>query len=381
MKWNNIKITIFKELRGIVRDKKSFHKILLYPIIIPVIILLFGYLFDYMDNSSYSVGINYQLSDTEKSIVEEIGSINYNYYKTLDDMELAYKNGEITGYIVKDDKNYIVYTDPSTNSGQMTSSYINSYLDSYNQLLGYSYLNEKGIDALEVFHSIIISSKSLAKDEDNSFFSIFFNLTITYVLMIIIMTCIVVSTDATSGEKERGTLETILTFPIKSIELIIGKYLATVLLGCVSGVVSYALMIPSFYLGKSLFKTFEDIRIAINASSVLLVLSIIILSAFLVAGVCFALSGKAKTYKEAQSSLQLISLLPLIPYFIKVMEVDNTLFSFIPIANCGMALNDITMNDINVQSLIIIFITTIVYTILIILFISKQYSSEETLFV
>ena len=318
MKWNNIKITIFKELRGIVRDKKSFHKILLYPIIIPVIILLFGYLFDYMDNSSYSVGINYQLSDTEKSIVEEIGSINYNYYKTLDDMELAYKNGEITGYIVKDDKNYIVYTDPSTNSGQMTSSYINSYLDSYNQLLGYSYLNEKGIDALEVFHSIIISSKSLAKDEDNSFFSIFFNLTITYVLMIIIMTCIVVSTDATSGEKERGTLETILTFPIKSIELIIGKYLATVLLGCVSGVVSYALMIPSFSLGKSLFKTFEDIRIAVNVGSALLVLSIIILSAFLVAGVCFALSGKAKTYKEAQSSLQLISLLPLIPYFIKL---------------------------------------------------------------
>ena len=37
MDWNNVKITIFKELRGIVRDKKSFHKLLLSFIIYPII--------------------------------------------------------------------------------------------------------------------------------------------------------------------------------------------------------------------------------------------------------------------------------------------------------------------------------------------------------
>ena len=45
--------------------------------------------------------------------------------------------------------------------------------------------------------------------------------------MIVVMVCVVVVSDATSGEKERGTLETILTFPIRSSELVIGKYLAT----------------------------------------------------------------------------------------------------------------------------------------------------------
>ena len=29
MKWNNVKITIFKELRGIVRDKKSLQKLII----------------------------------------------------------------------------------------------------------------------------------------------------------------------------------------------------------------------------------------------------------------------------------------------------------------------------------------------------------------
>ena len=81
-----------------------------------------------------------------------------------------------------------------------------------------------------------------------------------------------------------------------------------------------------------------------------------------------ALSGKARTYKEAQSSLQFISLLPMIPYFLSVMEIDSNILNYIPIANCGSLLNDVVMNKINIQSLLIIIISTIIY------------QKEETLF-
>ena len=380
MKWNNILITIFKELRGIVRDKKSFHKLLLYPAIIPAIILLFGFLFDYMDNSDYVVGINYKMSTDETSMVEEYDNISFSYYKDEALLKEAYDNKEINGYIIKEDNIYTIYTDYTTNSGQMVLSYVTTYLDSYNKMLGNSYLEENNIDADKVFNNIVIDSKSLAKEEGDSAFSIFFNLTITYVLMIVIMTAIVVATDATSGEKERGTLETILTFPVKSTEFVAGKYLATALLSSILGIISYFLMIPSMYLGKRLFNTFDDMSLTINISSVLLIFFVIIISAFLIAGVCMALSGKAKTYKEAQSSLQFVSLFPLIPYFIKIMEVDNNLFNFIPIANCGMALSDIAMNQVNISSLFIILVTTIIYTVIILIVISKQYKSEKTLF-
>ena len=380
MKWNNILITIFKELRGIVRDKKSFHKLLLYPAIIPAIILLFGFLFDYIDNSDYVVGINYKMSTDETSMVEEYDNISFSYYKDEALLKEAYDNKEINGYIIKEDNIYTIYTDYTTNSGQMVLSYVTTYLDSYNKMLGNSYLEENNIDADKVFNNIVIDSKSLAKEEGDSAFSIFFNLTITYVLMIVIMTAIVVATDATSGEKERGTLETILTFPVKSTEFVAGKYLATALLSSILGIISYFLMIPSMYLGKRLFNSFDDMSLTINISSVLLIFFVIIISAFLIAGVCMALSGKAKTYKEAQSSLQFVSLFPLIPYFIKIMEVDNNLFNFIPIANCGMALSDIAMNQVNISSLFIILVTTIIYTVIILIVISKQYKSEKTLF-
>lgn len=93
-----------------------------------------------------------------------------------------------------------------------------------------------------------------------------------------------------------------------------------------------------------------------------------------------ALAGKAKTYKEAQSSLQFISILPMIPYFLQVMEIDSFIFNLIPIANCGSLLNDIVVNNINLESLLLIICTTIIYTAIILIYISKQYKKEKTLF-
>ena len=83
-----------------------------------------------------------------------------------------------------------------------------------------------------------------------------FSLVITYLIMIVVMVCVVVVTDATSGEKERGTLETILTFPIRSSELILGKYLATSILGFTIGLISYILSIPTVVIGRNIFKSY-----------------------------------------------------------------------------------------------------------------------------
>lgn len=380
MNWNNIKITIFKELRGIVRDKKSIHKLILYPLLIPFIILLFGVLFDNVNESNYKVGINYELSEEEKLIIKDLDNITTEYYKDKKELEKQYKEGVIQGYIVKQDNTYTIYTDTSQNSGEIIYSLANTYLDSYNTVLGNKYLIEQGIDPTIVFNSITIENKSLTKDESNIMTNVLFSMVIAYINMIVVMVCVVVVTDATSGEKERGTLETILTFPIKSSELVIGKYLATTILSFIVGLISYLLSIPTLSLAKQLFKSYEDIVFSTNIVSITMAIIVIFLTSLLSAGICMALSGKAKTYKEAQSSLQFVSILPMIPYFINMMEIDDLIFNFIPIANCSSLLNDIVLNTINYKSLLIIIISTIIYITLILIYISKQYSKEETLF-
>ena len=380
MDWNNVKITIFKELRGIVRDKKSFHKLLLLPLLIPFIIFLFGFLSDFMENSNYTIGINYELTSEEKEILKKYENIDLISYKDESKVKESYNKGDIIGYIIKDNNNYTIYIDKSTNSGSMIEYYASSYLDEYSRVLANEYLINNNINPDDVFNNITYASESLVEEETDSMFIVLLSLPITYVLMIVVMACVTVATDATSGEKERGTLETILTFPVNSSDLVTGKYLATAILGLLIGLFSYLLTLPSIYICKYIFETFKDLTITINIRIILLALIVIIISTLLSAGVCIALSGKAKTYKEAQSSLQFVSFLPMIPYFVKIMEVDNTIFNLVPIANCGMALNDITMNKIDYGSLLIIFISTIIYIVLILIFISKQYSKEETLF-
>ena len=236
MKWNNIRITIFKELRGIIRDKKSLQRLLLLPIIIPAIIMLFGFLFDYMENSKYVIGVNYELSTAEKAIAKDLKNIEFATYKDKKELESKYESREINGYIIKRDNEYTIYTDPTVSSGEIVNSYAYSYLESYSQSLATEYLIQEKIDPNKIFNNITIKDKSLVKEETDSMFTILLSLVITYVLMIVVLACSVVATDATSGEKERGTLETILTFPVKSEELVAGKYLATAILGCLSGI-------------------------------------------------------------------------------------------------------------------------------------------------
>ena len=389
MNWNNVRITIFKELRGIIRDKKSLHKILLFPLIIPTVILLFGFLFESMDNSNYKIGVNYEPTTEEQAILKEMENINLVTYQTEKELKEKYDSKDIDAYIIKKDNLYTIYSNSTVNSGEMINTYLQTYLQAYSEVLAKNYVVSQGLDPDKVFNNVYVELKSTVKmnnteseeeDDNSSILTVILSLVVTYVLMLEVMTCVVVAADATSGEKERGTLETILTFPIKSTELVAGKYLATAILGCSIGIVSYVLTIPSIIIGRSMFNIFKEITYNINILSTLLVLLIIVISALLSAGVCIALSGKAKTYKEAQSSLQFVSLLPMIPYFINVMEIDSSIVSFIPIANCGMAMNAITMNNIDFNSLLIIIISSIVYIVLIILFISKQYKSEKTLF-
>lgn len=380
MNWNNIKITIFKEIRGVFRDKKTIQKLILYPLIIPLVIFLFGFLLDGMTEADYVIGTNYKLTDDENIIIKEYKDISIKNYDNKEKLEEAYNNGKINGYIVKNDNNYTIYADTSLNSGEIVSSISNSYLEAYSLVLGNKYLIENNIDPSNVFNNLTISNKSLASEDTNALISLIFNMVITYVVMIVVMVSVVIVPDSTSGEKERGTLETILTFPIKSSELVVGKYLATSTLSFIVGIIAYLLSIPTFSIVNKFFESFEDVVFTTNFEYILVAILVIFLVSLLAAGVCMALAGKAKTYKEAQSSLQMVSILPMIPYFLTFMEIDNIIFDFIPIANCSSLLNDIVINNINIQSLLITILTTIVYTAVIIIYISKQYKSEDTLF-
>ena len=92
MKWSNIKTTIFKELRGIVRDKKSMNTIIYLPFIIPIFVLLMGFMFDALSNTNYIVGTNYELSTEEREIIKSIAEdLKVEKNDNIDEIKKAYE--------------------------------------------------------------------------------------------------------------------------------------------------------------------------------------------------------------------------------------------------------------------------------------------------
>ena len=148
---NNIIITIKKELRSIVRDKKTFITLLAMPLIGMFFVIVYGVMFDQNQVlEPYKVGI-----DFEPNIIENIVSSEYQLetvkYDNLGEMEKSYKDKDINAYIDynKEEKKYYFYTDNSQ-EGYQLQSLIKGYFESLknNELI--TYVAGEGIDYEEI---------------------------------------------------------------------------------------------------------------------------------------------------------------------------------------------------------------------------------------
>lgn len=151
-----------------------------------------------------------------------------------------------------------------------------------------------------------------------------------FAIMAISLTAIYCATDSTAGEKERGTLETFLTFPIKSEELIIGKFLAIFISCLITSLISTILAVVSFGLASNMFEIYKDTVLNFNFVTITMGLLIMVAFSVFISGLCIAIASLSKSYKEAQSSLTPVSLLTMIPMFLDILEINmntNTCFN------------------------------------------------------
>ena len=255
-------------------------------------------------------------------------------------------------------------------------------MEEYNTYLGIEYLNSINVNLENVYSNITIELEELKGS--NELVNMLISLGIIFAMMSISLTAIYGVTDTTAGEKERGTLETFLTFPIKSKELITGKYLAVTFSCIITSIISTILVVASLAISSNVFSIYKDAVTNINLISVLTTLIIMISYSFFISGLCIAIASYSKTYKEAQSALTPISFLNMIPMFFDILEVNlSTATAFIPVVNHTMLVNDIlTIGFLNnsVLHLIIMFISTLIYSFIIIKIITKMYKSEKILF-
>ena len=240
---------------------------------------------------------------------------------------------------------YTIYIDDSDVVETSIGSYIAGYLDLYNRHLGDEELYRNDLSPELIYNNFEVETKSITGEEmsDNAMMlKMIMGIAFTYIIMAIVMSSTNMATSATAVEKENGTMETLLTFPIKVHELVLGKYLATAIVGLISSLVGLVLTILSLVIAVNYFNTFKDISFNIGVVNISLSILIVILASLFIAGVSILVTSKTKSFKEAQSVSSVLSLVSIIPMMVSLMDISiSNIYYFIPILNYTQILMDI----------------------------------------
>ena len=375
--WNILK----KELRELFRDKKSLAMMLIIPIFIPLIMLGMSALFEAQANKDIEeynkIGFAYELSQEEKQIAEEMNIEIVN--GTEEELKQKYDNEEINLYITKNENRYILNSD-SSDTSTYAKSLMESYFNTYKQYLQQQYLQANNINSNEVLNIITVEENLI--EEDNYFVNFIKNYAFLFIIMAITVSATYPATDTTAGEKERGTLETLLTFPIKSKDIILGKFLGVTISSIITGLISLVLAIISLIIAQDIFSIYEGMNIMFTPVTIIFAIVVIIAYSFFISGLCISIASTSKTFKEAQSALTPLTFLSFFPGMIAFMvEVTGTpLISIIPFLNYTVIFTDINNGNVNILNIALMIISTIAYISIVLAYIIKQYKSEKVLF-
>jgi len=189
--------------------------------------------------------------------------------------------------------------------------------------------------------------------------------------------------DVGAGEKERGTLETLLLSPATRLELVAGKYLTVLTVAVVAALMNLGSMALTFSGFSSIISAGGGaMSFGISPAAFVVILVGLIIMAALFSAVCLALSTFARTYKEGQAYLTpaLLLVMPLgMIGLLPDTELDSTL-AVIPVANMALLMKGLLVGNFPTSEIVITLITCLTCAFAALLWTTGLFSREEVLF-
>ena len=182
--------------------------------------------------------------------------------------------------------------------------------------------------------------------------------------------------DMTVGERERGTLESLLSLPLSRTELLLGKWLAVV---SITGV-GVTLQIGGLLFGIAyLASDFIDVP-SLSIGAVLLLALAIGFYGTMIVALYLALAMRSKSVKEAGSVLTPITLAMIMPIlltqFINLDDVEMFWFG-VPFVNVLLGLRELLLNRIIVEHVVVWVLVSTLMCIMTVRYAAKQFRRED----
>jgi sodium transport system permease protein len=188
--------------------------------------------------------------------------------------------------------------------------------------------------------------------------------------------------DLGAGEKERGTMETLLVSPASRTEIILGKTLTIVTVSFASALFNIIGLIGSFAIGLSYFAQLTQGKIAISYTAVAVMTLVTLPLTLLTSSLLMILSAFARNQKEAQSYSLPFVMVVILPAVLSLFVGDESPLgmSLIPLLNCALAIKQALSGSLTVGFFALTFLSSALYAILAMAVCTALFNREEILF-
>lgn len=210
--------------------------------------------------------------------------------------------------------------DQSSARTQSAVRRVRTAIDAYSRQIGSLRLFARGVRP-NIVEAIIVDDFDVSTASGRS--ALLLGISTYFLLLVPLMGGLPLAIDTTAGERERKSLEPLLTTPATRTGLMLGKLGATVL----SMVVALALTLVSFVIAIA-YLPLEQIGMSSNFGAANAFAAFLVLLPFLPLGAALLLmvASFSKTHKEAQGYLSVMVLVPTLPLiFASIMNVRPSL--------------------------------------------------------
>lgn len=189
--------------------------------------------------------------------------------------------------------------------------------------------------------------------------------------------------DLAAGEKERATMETLLTSPASRFQIATGKFWVVVLCGFGSALVSIiGLYLGLFFVRDMPPELTQALEQALYPSRVVLLALIILPLAMCFAGLMLSFSIFARSFKEAQSILSPLAIITVLPAVVGLLPgIDLTpRTALFPMLNVSIAMKEIIAGTVRPVGLVLVWVSLGLLAILSLFACAYYFRREDVIF-
>jgi sodium transport system permease protein len=186
--------------------------------------------------------------------------------------------------------------------------------------------------------------------------------------------------DLITGEKEKGTMETLLSSPASRFQILIGKMLTIAIVGLTAACMTIAGMVVGLKFLPDIPADFlTTINNMVSPKFIVMLFAMLVPLCIFFAGLLSAIVIRAKSFKEAQTMVTPLTFVIIIPAMLAMIPGVqlNWQTAFIPILNIALATKEIIAGTINMAQYAVIVLSLIALALAAALFSYKQFSKES----